>query len=233
MNKRRGYDSQDYKWFSNTEQIRLSKAKEEIEWLIDRDYPLLNVVKFVSDRYQFSNRQRDALKRCVCTTLQLINRKTRVLPLSQLIDQTILIDGFNLIITLEVALSGGTLIQGSDNIIRDLAGLRGTYKLIDKTNLALELIFKILNDYHAKQVIFYLDEPVSNSRNLKYKILDCSHHWPVDTQVELAQNADLSLQNKSNIISSDAIILDSCISYFNLSKEIIESFINDAPILTF
>ena len=33
-----GFDINDKKWFSNKEIIKLSKAKEEIEWLINRDY---------------------------------------------------------------------------------------------------------------------------------------------------------------------------------------------------
>lgn len=49
-----------------------------------------------------------------------------------------------MIISIEVALSGGTLVIGSDGNIRDLAGLRGTYKIIDKTEEALNLIGKIL-----------------------------------------------------------------------------------------
>lgn len=124
------------------------------QWLLDRNYPILPVVKFVSDRYQFSNRQRDALKRCVCTQLQKESRISRRLSLSALNHQTIYIDGFNLIITLEVALSGGTLIRGRDEIIRDLAGLRGTYKLIEQTEEALRLIGQCLSSHHVNQVIF-------------------------------------------------------------------------------
>lgn len=53
---RRGYDSQDHRWFSPSEVVRLQKASDEIEWLIDRGYRLEQVVKFVGDRYQFSTR---------------------------------------------------------------------------------------------------------------------------------------------------------------------------------
>lgn len=232
MSKKRGYDEKDYKWFSKNEQLRLSKAKEEIQWLLDRDYPLLNVVKFVSDRYQFSNRQRDALKRCVCTTKQRHDRLARQLPLSHLDHQTVFIDGFNLIITLEVALSGGTLICDSNGMIRDLAGLRGTYKLIEQTDLALTLIFKVLNDYQVEQVIFYLDEPVSNSRNLKHKIHEISKSFRFQTNIELVINPDVILQSKSHVISSDALILDTCLSFFNLSQDIISRFIPQALIIT-
>ena len=46
----RVFDINDKKWFSNKEIIKLSKAKEEIEWLINRDYKINSVVNFVGDR---------------------------------------------------------------------------------------------------------------------------------------------------------------------------------------
>ena len=101
----RGFDINDKKWFSNKEIIKLSKAKEEIEWLINRDYKIDSVVNFVGDRYQFSLRQRNALKRAICTEGKKLLRKSKLLDVNKINEDTIYIDGFNLIITLEVALS--------------------------------------------------------------------------------------------------------------------------------
>lgn len=76
----------------------------------------------------------------------------KLLDVNKINEDTIYIDGFNLIITLEIALSKGTLIRGSDGCIRDLAGLRGTYKLIDKTDYAIELIGKFLDEKSVPSV---------------------------------------------------------------------------------
>ena len=43
--------------------------------------------------------------------------------------ETVHIDGFNTIITLEVALSGSHVFCCRDDVLRDLAGLRGTHAL--------------------------------------------------------------------------------------------------------
>lgn len=141
------------------------------------------------------------------------------------------IDGFNLLITLEVALSGGTLIIGSDGCIRDLAGLRGTYKIIDKTDIALQLIGKFLIKHNCNRVIFYLDSPVSNSGKLKNKILEHSRVWNINTEVNLVNNADVILENLDRVVSTDAVIIDKCKSYFNLASEIIRDYIKDANIV--
>ena len=75
---KRGFDENDKRWFSNKELTRLRKAKEEIEWLINREYKIEPVITFVGDRYQFSLRQRDALKRSICTEKNKIIRKSKI-----------------------------------------------------------------------------------------------------------------------------------------------------------
>ncbi|MCC0645291.1 MULTISPECIES: DUF434 domain-containing protein [unclassified Clostridioides] len=233
MNKisKRGFDESDKHWFSRKELIRLVKAQEEIEWLINRDYKIDPVATFVGDRYQFSIRQRDALKRAVCTDEKNRIRQSKILSLDKINEGIIYIDGFNLIIALEVALSGGTLVIGRDGNIRDLAGLRGTYKIIDKTEEALNLIGKFFNKYKAPKIKFYLDAPVSNSGNLRYKILEHAKEWKIETEVELVKNADVILEKLDRVVSSDAVIVDKCISYFNVARSIIEEYIKDCNIV--
>ena len=118
------------------------------------------------------------------------------------------------------------MIVGSDENIRDLAGLRGTYKIIDKTIKALELIGRCLDDNNCRKAIFYLDSPVSNSGSLKYEILEAAKNWNTDVEVDLVNNADVILEKLDNVVSSDAVIIDKCGSYFNLSREIIEKYID-------
>lgn len=219
---RRGYDSQDERWFSQVELEKLKQANHDITWLIDRGYKLEGSVTFVSNRFLFSNRQREALKRAICSSSCCLERMAKELPLEQMKGKTVSIDGFNLIITLEVALSGGTLVFGNDGNIRDLAGLRGSYRMIEETEHALQLIGQFLKRYEVSHVIFYLDAPVSNSKRLKSSILSIMEATPLFVEVELVSNADVLLVNKEHVVSTDAAVLDSCLSYFNLSKTVIE-----------
>ena len=78
-----------------------------------------------------------------------------------------MIDGFNIVITLEVLLSDSLLFSCMDGTIRDLAALRGTYRLIPETADAVRLIFDILQEASVGKVNILLDEPVSNSGRLK------------------------------------------------------------------
>ena len=44
-------------------------------------------------------------------------------------------------------------------------------------------------------------------------------------------NADVILEKLDRIVSSDAYILDKCISYFNIFEEIIKAYVSDVNII--
>jgi hypothetical protein len=228
---RRGYDNDDSKWFSAAAIEKLRSAQKEIQWLLDRGYKINTVINFVGGHYQLSIRQRNALQRATSSSIDCESRTKKLLSLEKLKEDCIYIDGFNLIITLEVALSGGTLILGNDGTIRDLAGLRGTYRLIDKTDIALTLLGTFLSDNKVKQVKFLIDAPVSNSGRLKSVILQHSIKWGISTEVELAPNVDRILSTMGRIVTTDSVILNSCLSWFNISRNIIESYISNPQII--
>jgi hypothetical protein len=230
---RRGFDEEDCNWFSREAIVKLKIAQEEIEWLLNRGYKLSSIIDLIGGHYQFSSRQRTALQRATSSKPQYEKRKTAMLPVRAYKEDCIYIDGFNLIITLEVALSGGALILGNDGALRDLAGLRGTYRLIDKTDEAIKLVGKAFREFEIPSAKFFLDAPVSNSGRLRSKILEYSTQWNIPVEVELVPNADPILSKMKRVVSSDSIILNQCSSWFNLSREIVELYINDAWIIKF
>ena len=227
----RGVDSQDMRFFSLKEVSRLRYAQEELSFLMDRNYPMAPIIKLIGDRYQLSLRQRLALQRTTSKTRSCELRQAKRLPESSIKQGPIYIDGFNLMITLETALSGGVILLGQDGTMRDLAGLRGNYRLIDKTDKALALLGKALRELEAKEVRFYLDAPISNSGNLKVKLLEYNLKWEIPISVEIVDNPDPILSQMGRIVTTDAIILDACRSYFNLAAYCIQTHIPDANIV--
>ncbi len=230
---KRGFYEEDKRWFSDNAILKLKKAQEELEWLLNRGYNTNAIMELVGGNYQFSIRQRDALKRSTSSKYEYEKRRSTLLPLSTAKDGCIYIDGFNLIITLEVALSGGTLILGNDGTIRDVAGLKGTYHIIDKTDSALILIGKMFHELKVPSVKFFFDAPVSNSGRLKTRILQHASTWKFNTEVELVPNPDIILCKMERIVTCDSIILDKCISWFNIARKIINDYINDAKLIDF
>ncbi|MCA1663086.1 MAG: DUF434 domain-containing protein, partial [Myxococcales bacterium] len=179
-------------------------------------------VDVVGDHHQLEARQRLALQRMLCSSEQRARRAARAIERTDTRGRTLLIDGFNLIITIEVALSGGLVLDCADGTVRDLAGLRGSYHPVDETDGALELIGRELGALAPAGARIFLDAPVSNSGRLRARILDFAHRWPFVVDAELVPNPDAILARGDNAVSSDSSILDRCGSWLNLGRFIVD-----------
>ncbi|MCM1505995.1 MAG: DUF434 domain-containing protein [Ruminococcus flavefaciens] len=219
---KRGFIASDEVDFSIEKLPLLKQAGSDVYYLMNRDYPIRNVITFVGNHYQLSERQRTALSRIVSSEISIKSRKDRELSESDVSGQTLYIDGFNIIITLETAFSDSTLFECMDGTVRDLAGLRGSYRLIDKTDIALQTLADTLTELNIKKAVFYLDKPVSNSGRLKQKILDAMSGRPFETEAFIENAVDPILEKKSHVVTADAIILDKCESWYNLNGYILK-----------
>jgi hypothetical protein len=218
---RRGFVPTDEKEFNKESQAVLRRVQRDILYLLEQGYPIKNASTFVGNHFMLSERQRLAIVRATAEKSVLELRRKKQLT-KDMNGRKAVIDGLNVIITLEVALSEGTLIRCMDHTIRDLAGLRGTYRLIDKTEEAIRMIGEKLTSLKPSEAVFYLDSPVSNTGRLKQKIFEVLEGYPFLVKVELVNNADVILEKLENVITGDAIILNKCDSWFNLAAEIID-----------
>ena len=218
---KRGYSPNDEKEFGSKAIDILLKAGRDVRYLLNQGYPVKGATTFVGNHYLLSERQRLALARAVSSDESLEIRKNKEIK-NIPPESVVYIDGFNTIITLEVALSDSLLLKCMDGTIRDLAALRGTYRLIDKTETAIMLIGKALEENKVQKAIFYLDAPVSNSGRLKQRIIELLSQFSFEVEVEVINNVDSVLEKLDNVITSDAIILDKCGSWINLNARIME-----------
>ena len=233
MDAKRGYSPEDERNFSPDAVERMRIASRHIQYLINEGYDLKQVTVFVGNHFLLSERQRLAIMRSVAKDQDLAERKSKQLPLSELKGKEVWIDGFNTVITLEVLLSDSLLFTCMDGTIRDLAALRGTYRLIPETAEAVRLMFDILQEASVGKVNILLDEPVSNSGRLKSLIAETAEskysssliaetaeqNKSFDLDIRILRDVDRTLYGKEGVITSDSIILDHCTSWFNLTSE--------------
>lgn len=229
---KRGYSPNDQKEFGSKSIDKLLKAGRDLQYLLNQGYNIKGASTFVGNHYLLSERQRLALVRAISSEESIKmreNKEVKKIPHGSVVN----IDGFNTIITLEVALSDSLLLKSMDGNIRDLAALRGTYRLIDKTDTAIMLIGNILEKNKIDKVVFYLDAPVSNSGRLKQRIIELLNQFTFEVQVEVINNVDAVLEKLDNVITSDAIILDKCVSWINLNAKIIGEINTVYPYIDF
>jgi hypothetical protein len=170
--------------------------------------------------------------RTACSDQQLNNRKKKQLEISNIAGQPIAIDGYNLLITIEAAMSGGLIFIGRDGSCRDLASIHGTYRKVTETIPAIELIGNFLQQYKIIEALWLLDSPVSNSGRLKTIIREIAEKNKWLWQIELVTSPDAALIKGDTIVaSSDSVILDGCRKWGNLAGEIIKTSVSDAKII--
>ena len=219
MDAKRGYVPEDERNFSVEALKTMQTASRHIFYLINEGYDLKQASTFVGNHFLLSERQRLAIMRSLATDIQLKERKVKQVPFSAISGNDVWIDGFNTIITLEVMLSDSILLNCMDGTIRDLAALRGTYRLIPETSEAIQLMFNALRDAGVSRINILLDEPVSNSGRLKARIADIAEDFSFDLDIRILREVDRELYGKENVITSDSIILDHCLSWINLAAE--------------
>jgi len=226
--RHRGAAPEDARLFGAEAAVRLRRAASEIVWLLDRGYPTAPAVQFVGGHHQIEARQRLALSRSVCSRAQRQARLARALQPSELSGTTLRVDGFNIVIALEVALSGGVVIEGFDTCMRDLAGLRGSYHLVEETAPAIQHVGEYAVRRGVRRLEWLLDAPVSNSGRLRAEILRLAGAWPLECEVNLVPNPDKVLVHEDCVVTSDAAILDRCGRWANLASWIVQAEVPQA-----
>ena len=139
------------------------------------------------------------------------------------------IDGFNCIITVEAALSGGVVLVGRDTAVRDLASVHGSYRQVEVTRLAIERIVAVLREAAVDAVTWYLDRPVSNSGRLAALLRSLGPPESASWSVELPFDPDRTLRETTAVVAtSDSGVLDACGQWVDLPRAVIDRSIPDA-----
>jgi hypothetical protein len=228
----RGPHPSDEKLFAPGVIPDLRSAMGDFSLLLTKSYADKSALKLVGDKFSLTERQRLAIMRSACSDQQLVSRNRSRVELKELANQSIAIDGYNLLITIEATMSGGIIFKGRDGCFRDLASIHGTYRKVTETIPAVKLIGKFLQEIKVSKALWLLDSPVSNSGRLKTLIGELARENIWDWQIELLQSPDAELK-KTDLVgaSSDSVVLDECKRWVNLAAEIIRRKIQNPRIV--
>ncbi|OQP57186.1 hypothetical protein A3860_11530 [Niastella vici] len=206
------------------EQHKILQALQDMYYLLNRNYPLKASLALAGNRYQLVKRQLQALQGMACSEEEIRKRKVKELQPAAMKNQTIFLDGFNILILVETALSGGFVFEGLDGCYRDISSVHGNYRTVANTEEALLIIGTTLQQLQLHKVIWVFDAPVSNSGKLKATCYEIAgkHHFPWEIRLENDPDKYL-IDNNGLICSADAGVLNECKSWFNLGALIINN----------
>lgn len=221
--RHRGPHPEDARLFAPDQWEKLRAATADLSWLLTRGYAAPSALKLVGDHYSLDKRQRTAVMRSACSDQALERRRAHQVGTEAVRGQRLLLDGYNVLTSVEAALAGGVLIRGRDGALRDMASMHGSFRKVQETPLAVEKLGQALMELEVPEAIWYLDSPVSNSGRLKVLIRDLASRQGWRWQVELVENPDRILLNSQEIVASaDSVILDGCRAWFDLASYVVE-----------
>lgn len=220
--------------FGGPQLKKLRAAVLELCWLFDRGYSRHSAIKLVGDHHRLTKRQRLAIGRASCSEESRRLRDDKRLELKDVFGRHVLIDGFNLIITLEAAMAGALLLRCRDDCIRDLASVHGTYHQVGETEAAIRLVGRTLASFEPDVVDWLFDKPISNSARLAGLTRNIAKENGWNWQTALLDNPDKVIATSSGVaITSDSAILDAVQQWTNLNAYLIERHFRTAWLIDF
>jgi hypothetical protein len=222
--RHRGPHPEDERLFAPQWVPIMRRAVEELSWLLTRDYPSSAASKLVGDRYAMTERQRWAVARASCADASRTGRIAKRLWPEQVSGQPIAIDGFNLIIILETALSGGVVLRGRDGAFRDLSSIHGTYRAVQETDRAIRLVAAALAPLAPGPVRWLFAQPVSNSGRLAARLRDLGTELGLPWTAEVVMDPDRILAVTTDVVvTADSAVLDRAGAWLNLTELVLQA----------
>ncbi|MBW1979636.1 MAG: DUF434 domain-containing protein [Deltaproteobacteria bacterium] len=194
---------------SGFDEEKLRAAALDFLYLMDHGYPRKRSLELVGNRYNMPSSERHLLQRGIFSRQESQRRKSHLLQLRQLRRARLLVDGHNVLITVESALAGRTLVAATDGVIRDVAGLSHRYKPSALTAEAISCIIDILLQQPPLETLFFLDRPLSRSGELAAQLRNSLHRagLPGDSQAVAVPEHHL-FGAQAVVASSDSAVLD-------------------------
>ncbi|MDK2383693.1 MAG: DUF5616 domain-containing protein [Candidatus Korarchaeota archaeon] len=166
-------------------------------------------VEIVGRRFSLRKMEVIALSKLVRSPEESLRNSLKVVPSKCVTGRDLGIDGFNVLITLEAALSGQSVYVCSDGMVRDLSLAYSSYKPSDMFDEAVHLLNDVLKLLKPEKAVIYLDSPISKSGRIASRMREIIN----DAEVVVSKNVDSDILEHEVVASSDSriISLASCI----------------------
>ena len=203
-------------------------AVKDYYYLLERDYPQKAALKLIGDRYRLTGIERSVLLRGIVKKETALERKKKILKELKINNKDLIVDCYNVLITISSYLDGNFIYISNDGFLRDAAESHGKIKNIEKNSKVLIYLFNYLSEKNIKKIEMFLDSPVSHSKELSGNITELFEEYNINGESYVVRSADYHLiHNKDGICStSDSTIIDHKKEIFDLSYYVLDYFFN-------
>ncbi len=213
-------------WPNSAFDLRLDLLREvaqDFRYLLNRGYHSEPALRFLGNRWALTALEREILKRAIFPSAEASQRKRKLVDAKEIRGKTLYIDGHNVLITVESGLQGHPVFLADDGLVRDARRLSRRFRASKTTFQALTALLQELKGIGPKEVIFFLDRPLSRSGELAALIRKTLAREGLSGRVELLGAADQRLKMGVPLLASaDAPLVDRAKEVFDLAGETLQ-----------
>jgi hypothetical protein len=181
----------------------------DLRFLLNRRYRKSTAVGVVANKYRLGSRERHLLVRAVFSEEEAEDHKRKRVPITEIKGKDVVIDGYNVLITVESALKKKTLFLSDDGFVRDTSATFGKHRITKTTPLAIERILKVLRENLPRKALFIFDSQVSFSGELCSLIREKMAEFGIEGDAKTSERADYEIITRKGIVcSSDRAIIE-------------------------
>ncbi|HEX3013458.1 MAG TPA: DUF434 domain-containing protein [Methanobacterium sp.] len=211
------------------EKNKLQEAACDLRFLLNRGYRKKGALHFVANKYLLNKDERNYLARSIFSDLISKKRQEKIIDISKIKNQLLLVDGYNVLITVESLYNEDydSIILCDDKVVRDLNAVFGKYKLNNATERALNEILALISSHSPSYTCFFFDSPVSFSGKLAGITKKIMEEHNLQGNVCLSKTVDTEIIRLSNlkngiVATSDSVIIDKVDRVVDVPHHILE-----------
>ncbi|MEM3066875.1 MAG: DUF434 domain-containing protein [Nitrososphaerota archaeon] len=201
---------------------KLIRAAEDLRYLLNRGYKRESAVDFVANRYVLDRMARSILYRCISSSECVKRVRERAIDPSELKDDKVAVDGFNVLNTLQSFRDGRLLVLCDDGVVRDVSEVHGEFRSTSTTEELIRLIVKTLKELKVAEVFFYYESQISKSGEISALTRRILQEEGMEGSADTEKSVDSALlRDKRLVISSDSVVIHKADRFFDLAGYII------------
>jgi hypothetical protein len=205
------------------------EAIVDLRYLLARGYGRISSVKFVGDKHNLGKVQRLILYRGVYPPEAAAAHTKKLVAPDTVHGRRLAIDGYNVLITINGAMSGVPIFLCDDGFVRDSSEMHSSASRED-LGRPLSLSLLSLKTLRPAGVFFIFDRLISRSGELSKQVAQEMRENGVPGGASTATSADFEVLKRGDIVSSsDSVVIDKAQSVFDLAGHVVKGRLGIEP----
>ncbi len=208
---------------------KLIKPANDVRSILRWGYPKFATIRFVADHSRLSTEERHILIRVIMPPERIVSRAKKKIGCKETGNRDLLLDGYNVLLTVDSLLKKEPMWFCDDSYIRDTRFYFSKAKQAQDIGDALETTLDFLAETGPKTVNFLLDAQISRSGELAGLIRRRMQEKGIPGDARTSKHVDFDLKKEGGkpendvvVASSDGIIIDSVLQVLDIPACLME-----------